>query len=130
MLKRLFISMLATIAAVVGLSTLTTSAAHADQRPCVSYREYQNIRWTWPPATKAKVHSHFDTGGYFVEGDPYWVTNRDITRAYRKCGEWGRGYVYVWFDNYYYDSYDNKMRVYAMTRNTRAFNYGNWTQVQ
>ena len=112
MFKRLFISTLATIAAVVGLTTLTTPAAHADERPCVSRAEYLNMAYYWwPPATRAKVNDHFDFRGYTVRADGSYYY-RDVWVDYRKCYEWGSGVVRVWFDNYSWG--DGRMRIYAI----------------
>ena len=117
------------VVAVLGavmLAGLTSAPAQADERPCVSRVEYNNISFTWPPATQGRVHDHFDTRGFLTErwGPP---AQRDVVRGYPKCRQWGRGNVFVWFDNY---SWDWRARVYAMTDNGVAYRNGNWTYIQ
>lgn len=109
--------------------TTATLAQTGDQRRCVSRREYQDIRWQWPPATKARVTDHFDLYGYFVEG---WGSyyHRDAIWAYHKCREWGRGNVYVWFDNYTWGDRRPTHRVYAMAPSLAAYRHNDWTHIQ
>lgn len=119
-MKHLVIALVSALTAAM-LGIVTAAPAQADGRSCVSEAEYQNIRWTSPPATMGRVHDHFDTKGVLEER---WFGSggrEDVVRSYVKCPEWnrGRGRVHVWFDNY---SHDWRMRVYAMAPNAS----GNW----
>ncbi len=126
MIKRIAIGIAAGICSITGLGVVTAPAASADQRPCVSWQEYQDIKWQYPPATQGRVNDHFDMPGYLLEG---WGTrsHHDVVRAYPKCREWGPGYAVVWFDNY---SWDWRSRVWAVAPSIRAYNSGNVFVVQ
>lgn len=126
MLKRLGITVLSTAMLAVGIGLVSAAPAVADERPCVSQLEYQDVRFGWPtysgrPAAMGQVTDHFDTRGFILEAWGSW-SRRDVVRAYPKCPEWGPGYAVVWYDNY---SYDWRQRVYGMAPSIRAYNAGN-----
>lgn len=110
MVQRLFVW---AISAVLLTSIVTVAPAVADERPCVSWQEYYNIRHQWPPATKAKVSDHFDLWGNRQRG---W-TGAGERWAYKKCADWGPGYVDVWYRR----DWDGwRLRVYAISPSLRA----------
>ena len=125
MLKRLAFAMVSTAMLFTGLGVVTAAPAAADQRPCVSGTEFQDVWHGWPtytgrPATMGQVNDHFDTRGFIL--DTWGPSNaRDVVRAYPKCPEWGPGYAVVWFDNY---SFNWQQRVYAMAPSIKAYNRG------
>ena len=98
----------------------TLAPAHADERPCVSQREYRDVQVLGeasPGWRQARVADHFDIPGtrirYFSE-DGYI----DTVWKYRKCSAWGPGgwYVGIWYDNYSWEG-DGFMRVYEKVPN-------------
>ena len=109
MLKRLILS-LAFVASTLGFVAGTAAPAAADQRPCVSRAEYNNMVYYWGDPTIAKVRDHFDHWGSRLAADGQWGS-RDEVWAFPKCREWGYGKVGVWFDDYSSDRYG--MRLYA-----------------
>ena len=110
MVKRLFLGVLA---AVLLTGLVTVAPAHADERPCVSWQEYYNIKNSWPPPTKTKVSDHFDLWGYKQRS---W-TGPGERWAYKKCAEWGPGYVDVLYRRNW-DGY--RLRVNAIAPSLRA----------
>lgn len=109
MLKRIIFAVLSTAILSSGVVAATTSPAQADQRPCVSRAEYNNMVYNWGDPTIAKVRDHFDLYGTRLAWDGAWY-ERDEVWSYRKCAEWGPGKVAVWYDNY--TSWDGRMRLY------------------
>ena len=95
-MKHLVIALVSALTAAM-LGIASAAPAHADGRSCVSESEYQNIRWTSPPATMGRVHDHFDTRGVLEWRTSSGGGNEDVIRSYVKCPEWnrGRGRVHV-----------------------------------
>ena len=101
---------------------VTVAPAQADERPCVSQREYRHVLTMEndlaedPGWRQARVADHFDLHGTrirYAHGDD----GVDTVWKYRKCSAWGpRGwYVGVWYYNYTWG--DSYMRAYRKSPN-------------
>lgn len=96
------VCVLSTTVMVVGLSAAPVEAS--DQRPCVSQREYRDVREGPGGWRQARVADHFDLKGTRIRYSNVSGVIDSVWK-YRKCSAWGPGgwYVGVMYNNYEWD---------------------------
>ena len=105
MIKRMVL-----IACTLALASgVTVSPAQADERPCVSQREYRDVQVGingGPGWRQARVADHFDIIGKRIRYSNVGGVIDSVWK-YRKCSPWGPGgwYVGIMYDNYEWDGY-------------------------